>query len=78
MFQILSSCTFTAIIDWIIENYEVLSYAKVYAALAYYYDHIGNIEAEINQPEIIPPSAIDSTQHLADIRARPQHPDTDG
>lgn len=59
-------------IDWIIENYEVLSYAKVYAALAYYYDHIEEIEAELAEPEVIPPGAIDSTAHIAMMRARLQ------
>jgi uncharacterized protein (DUF433 family) len=34
-------------IDWIVENYEVLDYGRVHAALAYYYTHREQIEAEL-------------------------------
>lgn len=67
-----------ASIDWIVENFEVLSYAKVYAALAYYYDHQAEIDAILDTPDELPPDARDATEHLANIRARLQHPDTDG
>jgi uncharacterized protein (DUF433 family) len=38
-------------IDWIVENFEVLDHAKVHAALAYYYSHKEEIDAEINAPQ---------------------------
>lgn len=38
-------------IDWIVENFEVLDHAKVHAALAYYYSHQAEIDAEIDAPE---------------------------
>jgi uncharacterized protein (DUF433 family) len=38
-------------IEWIVENYTGMDFAKVHAALAYYYDHQAEIEAEINSPE---------------------------
>lgn len=36
-------------IEWIVENYdEVLDHAKIHAALAYYYQHQAEIDAEID------------------------------
>jgi uncharacterized protein (DUF433 family) len=54
-------------IEWMLENYEVLDHAKIYAALAYYYLHQAEIEAEINEP-------IDMSQMttLADLKAKIQ------
>lgn len=36
-----------ASIEWILENYEVLDHAKIYAALAYYYQHQAELDAEM-------------------------------
>jgi uncharacterized protein (DUF433 family) len=33
-------------VEWIVENYEVLTHAKIYAALAFYYDNSERIERE--------------------------------
>jgi uncharacterized protein (DUF433 family) len=41
-------------IDWIVENFDALDHAKVHAALAYYYSHQAEIEAEINEPVELP------------------------
>jgi uncharacterized protein (DUF433 family) len=57
-------------IDWILESYGVLSHAKIYAALAYYYDHQDEIEAELNTPEEIPEGAVTSEEFKAKIRER--------
>jgi uncharacterized protein (DUF433 family) len=57
-------------IDWIVENFEVLSYAKIYAALAYYYDHPDEIDAELDKPEEVPEGAITTEQWMARIRER--------
>ncbi len=38
-------------IGWIIENFEVLNYAKVYAALSYYFDHKEEIDKQMHQNE---------------------------
>lgn len=61
-----------ASIDWIVENFEVLSYAKVHAALVYYYDHQAVIDAILDAPYELPVGARDATEHLAQLRARHQ------
>ncbi|KAB2864602.1 MAG: DUF433 domain-containing protein [Anaerolineae bacterium] len=37
-------------IEWILGNYEVLDHAKIYAALAYYYQHQAEMDAEMETP----------------------------
>lgn len=59
-------------IDWIVENFEVLSYATVHAALVYYYDHQAEIDAILDSPDELPVSARDAAEHLAQLRARHQ------
>ncbi len=39
-----------ASIEWILENYEVLDHAKIYAALAYYFQHQTEIDAQMDSP----------------------------
>jgi hypothetical protein len=34
-------------IEWIVENFEVLDHAKIHAALAYYYAHQNEIDADL-------------------------------
>jgi uncharacterized protein (DUF433 family) len=52
-------------VDWIVENFEVLNHAKVYAALAYYYDHQDQINAIIDRPE-----DFSDGMTLADLKAK--------
>src|SRR5688572_22938891 len=57
-------------IEWMLENFDVLSHAKIHAALAYYYDHQEEIEAELNMPEEIPEDAMTLEKFKEKIRER--------
>lgn len=56
-------------IEWIVENFEMLNHARIHAALAYYYDHQAQIDAEINEPEDFSDGIV-ASEHLAKLRAR--------
>ena len=58
-------------IDEIRESYEDLSAAQVHAALAYYYDHTDEIEAELQRDEgAVARFEAEKAQDLSDRQAR--------
>lgn len=48
-------------INWIIENFEALTHAKVYAALSYYFDHKEDIDNQMHQNEQLVAAYADIT-----------------
>lgn len=60
-------------IDWMAKNFEVLDYAKIHAALAYYYAHQAEINEEIAEADAFlenNPCVLNSDDHMAMIKAR--------
>jgi len=57
-------------IDWITEEFG-LTYAQIYAALSYYYDHKEAIDRAMDETEALASKiGLNSQAHLAQIRAR--------
>lgn len=48
-------------VAWIIENFETLNHAKVYAALSYYFDHKEDIDKQMHQNEQLVAAHADIT-----------------
>ena len=59
-------------VDWIVENFEVLNHAQVYAALSYYFDHREDIDAQLQRAAAAAKDHADITHDalLAKLRAR--------
>lgn len=57
-------------IEWIVDNFESLNYAKIHAALAYYYDHQTEIEAEIQVMVAADEAIRESAISLEDLKAK--------
>ena len=57
-------------IDWIVENFESLDYARVHAALAYYYDHQAQIEAEIEAMRAADEAVEETAMSLEKLKAK--------
>jgi hypothetical protein len=63
-------------VDWIVENFEVLNHAKVYAALLYYYKHKEEIDTILDNPEPIPEDAMTLEKFKAKVAARQRRQST--
>ena len=59
-------------IEWVVENFESLNHAKVHAALAYYYDHQAQIEAEIQEMALADERVRVAATSLDDLKAKIQ------
>jgi uncharacterized protein (DUF433 family) len=57
-------------IEWIADEYD-LTFAQIYAALSYYYDHQAAIDESIQEGEALARQiGIPAEEHLAQMRAR--------
>jgi len=57
-------------IDWITEEFG-LTYAQIYAALSYYYDHKEAVDRAMDETEALASKiGLNSQAHLVQIRAR--------
>jgi uncharacterized protein (DUF433 family) len=57
-------------IDWIVENHESLTRARIHAALAYYYDHQAEIEAEIDAIYAAEAAIAETAMTLEQLKAK--------
>lgn len=62
-------------IDEIVESYQGITHADVFAALAYYYDHKGEIDAKIRREEkehkkLYQENLKQTSQHRKQLKAR--------
>lgn len=55
-------------VDWIVENFDALTYAQVYAALSYYFDHQPEIDAQMERATRYAEEHADAT--LSDLIAK--------
>lgn len=59
-------------VDWIVDNFEVLNHAQVYAALSYYFDHKAEIDAQMEQAAAFAEQHSDTTLGALIDKARNQ------
>ncbi len=57
-------------VEWIVENFEVLNHAQVYAALSYYYDHKEEIDAAMRRAAEFAEAQADATLDELIARAK--------
>jgi uncharacterized protein (DUF433 family) len=63
-------------VDWIVENFDAVNHAQVYAALSYYYDHQAEIDDYMKRAEAFVESKANST--LADLIANTKDKPSNG